>query len=134
MQELHKHIVHLINATYTGEDNLEQICETFSTPISINPCLDEFLEKKHEIKRADIDEAYLHRAKKLYYRRPPPPTNLDRIRSTSPILDEIPQSHFVSKNSSMITSPHRRVKLPTLSIEQSKTRSPVPGEKSTAAK
>ena len=97
------------------------------------------MEKKHEIKRKDINEAYLQRAKKLYYRRPPPPpTNLDRIRSTSPILDEIPQSHFTSKNSSMITSPNRRVKLPTLSIEQSKkptSRSPVPpGEKSTAAK
>jgi len=113
----------------------KKIIEKSLTPFLF---LDEFLEKRHEIKRADIDEAYLQRAKKLYYRKPPPPAmNLERIRSTSPILDEIPQSHFTSKNSSMITSPHRRVKLPTLSIEQSKkptSRSPVPGEKSTAAK
>jgi len=95
--------------------------------------IDKFLEEKHGIKRSDINEAYLEKAKKLYYRKPPP--NLSTLRAGSPILDEIPQSQKPSKNSSMITAPGRRVKLPTLSIDQSQkpfSKSPLRAEKSTA--
>ncbi len=121
---MHRNIIQLLNATYTGEDNLEKIFD--------------FLENQCQIKRSDIDEASLIRAKQLYFKKAPVPRT-HRSNSPLPIPDEIILSGL-SRNPSrdnLIPVSNGKVRLPALSLEKAKrnpSRSPLPTDEISTAK
>lgn len=121
LQDMHRNIIQLLNATYTGEDNIQQIYD--------------FLENQCQIKRSDIDEASLLRAKQLYFKKAHAPST-HRSNSPMPVPDEIVLSRVSSKDN-LIPVSNGKVRLPALSLEKAKrnpSRSPLPTDEISTAK